>query len=67
MQKKSFLKDSGLSFGAKDKVLNSFKSRLFLIKNLDKVPTRKPTLKPAAEPTPKPATEVKPRKHKNTN
>ena len=40
----------GLSFSTSEKVLNSFKSRLFLIKELDKTTTREPTPEPAMEP-----------------
>ena len=42
-----------LSFSATENVLNSFKSRLFPMKNLDKYPTREPTPDTAAESTPK--------------
>ena len=37
-------------FSARETVLNSFKIRLFPIKNFDKVPTREPTPEPATEP-----------------
>ena len=51
----------GSLFSARKKVLNSFKSRLFPIKNLDKIATREPkpekAAEPAAETTPKVATE----------
>ena len=43
LDKKSFLNNLGLLFSAREKVLNSFKSRLFPIKNLDTFPTREPT------------------------
>ena len=36
LEKKSFLNNLGLLFGAREKVLKSFKSRLFQINNLDK-------------------------------
>ena len=49
MKKSIFLNNLGLSFSAREKFLNSFKSRLFPIKKLDKVPT--------CEPTPEAATE----------
>ena len=52
--KKVFLNNLGLSFSARIKVLNSFKSRLFQIKNLDKIPTYEtkpePTIEPSKEP-----------------
>ena len=41
--KKSFLNNLGLLFSAREPVLNNFKSRLFLVKNLDKIPTREQT------------------------
>ena len=40
-----------LLFSAREKSLKDFKSRLFPIKNLDKIPTHQPTPEPAAEPT----------------
>ena len=53
-----------------EKVLYSFKSKLFSIKNLDKIPTQELTPEPAAEPsakpTPKPATEATPTKYKKS-
>ena len=69
--KKSFLNNLELLFSAREKVLTSFKSRLFSITNLDKIPTREPTeptTEPevATEPTPKPATEPTPTKHKKS-
>ena len=48
--KKYFLNKLGLSFSAREKVLNRFKSRLFPQKNLNKTPTREPTPEPATEP-----------------
>ena len=52
----------------REKVLNSFKSRFFPIKNLDKIPRHEPAAEPtpevATEPTPKLATEATPTKHK---
>ena len=48
--KKYFLNNLGLFFGAKERVLSNFKSRLFLIKNLDTIPTRETTTEPATEP-----------------
>ena len=38
-----------LLFSAIEKVINIFKSRLFLIQNLDNIPTREPTPEAAAE------------------
>ena len=49
---KSFLNNLGLLFSARQKVPNSFKSRLFPIKNLDKITTREPAAETAAEKTP---------------
>ena len=51
MKKSIFLNNLGLLLSAREKVLNSFKSRLFPIKNLDKIPTREPAAEPAAQPT----------------
>ena len=79
-EKKYFLNNLGLLFSAREKVRNSFKSRLFPIKNVDKIPRREPTPKPATEPTaelaaeptettPKVATEpadATPTKHKKS-
>ena len=39
----------GLLFSAREKVLNSFKSRLFPIKNLDTILTHEPAAEPAAK------------------
>ena len=39
-------------FGARVKVLNNFKSRLFTTRNLDKTSTREPTFESAFQPTP---------------
>ena len=56
-----------------EKVLHSFKSRLFSIKNLDKITFTISEQRPekgaalAAEPTPKVATGATPTKHKNLN
>ena len=56
--KKRFLKNNlVLLFNVIGKVLNSFERRLFLIKKLDKIPTRKSTLKAVTEPRPELATE----------
>ena len=68
----SILNILGLLFSVREKVLNSFKSRLFPIKNVDKIPTHEPPPKPAAEPTettPKVATksaEATPTEHKKS-
>ena len=58
LEKKSFLNSLGLLFSAREKVLNSFKSRLLPVKKLDKVPTREPTPEKAAEPVAKPTLKV---------
>ena len=56
-----------------EKVLHSFKSRLFSIKNLDKITFTISEQRPekgaalAAEPTPKVATGATSTKHKNLN
>ena len=62
LDKNSFLNNLELLFSAREKVLNSFRSRLFPIKNLDKIPTQKPATEPeiATEPTKaRKATEAK--------
>ena len=56
LEKNSFYNNLELLFSAREKVLNSFKSRLFPIKNLDKISTREPTPKP--EVAKEPATEL---------
>ena len=64
-----FLNNLGLLFSAREKVLNSFKGRLFPIKKLDKIPTSQPTTEPTAEPKPEVATETTeatPTKHKKS-
>ena len=38
-------------FSAREKVLHNFRSRLFPIENLDKIPTREPTPELVTEPT----------------
>ena len=40
--KTSFLNNAGLFLGAREKILNNFKSKLCPIKNLDKTPTLDP-------------------------
>ena len=67
----SFLNNLELLFSAREKVVISFKSRLFPITNLDKIPTREPTepkTEPevATEPTPKPVREPTPTKLKKS-
>ena len=52
LEKKSFLNNLGLLFSAREKVFNNFKSRLFPVKNLDKIPTSEPAAEPAADKTP---------------
>ena len=60
-ENKPFLKSVGFLFDVREKVLNSFKSDIFPIKNLGKIPTPKeipnsklePTLNPAVFDTPK--------------
>ena len=38
-------------FSAREKIVNSFKSRLFPIKNLERIPLRQPAAESAAEST----------------
>ena len=60
-ENKPFLKSVGFLFDVREKVLNSFKSDIFPIKHLGKIPTPKeipnsklePTLNPAVFDTPK--------------
>ena len=63
LKKKSFLNNLGLLFSAREKILDNFKSILFPIKYLDKIPTRQPTPKPATKPEvatePRKATKAK--------
>ena len=56
-EKKYFLNNLGLSFSAREKVLTSFKSRLFPIKNIDKNQTREPTPEPPVKPAAESAAE----------
>ena len=51
LDKECFLNKLGLLFSAREKVLNNFKTKLFPIKKLDKIPTREPTPELATEPT----------------
>ena len=51
LAKRYSLNNLALFFGAREKVLNNFKSRLFPIINLGKIPTREPTPEVATEPT----------------
>ena len=62
-----------LLFSARENVLNSFKSRLFPVKNVDKMSTQERTKSEtetepgvATEPMPSPATEAIPTKHKKS-
>ena len=57
---KTFLNNLGLLFSTREKVLNSIKSKLFPIINLDKISTRKPATEPAAE------LAAEPNKHKKS-
>ena len=67
LEKTSFLNNLGLLFSATEKFLNIFKSRLFPIKNLDKIATCGPTeLEVATESTRKPATEATPAKQQKS-
>ena len=55
LEKNTFLNNLKLLFSTRENVLNSFKSRLFPIKKLGKIPTRElaePAAEPAAEKTP---------------
>ena len=61
IEKEFFWNNSGLWFSVRENVLNNFKSKLFLIKNLYKIPAPKV----ATEPTPEVATE--PTKATKTN
>ena len=65
--KKVFLNNLGLLFSAREKVLNSFKTRLFSIKNLNKIPAREPTAEPATEPVVPKEPEVANRTSNRTN
>ena len=50
MKKNLFLINLGLFFSAREEVLNSFKSKMFPIKKLDKVVARESAPEPATEP-----------------
>ena len=52
LEKKTFLNNIGLLFTAREKVLNSFKRRLFPIKNLEKIATREAAAEPDTDKTP---------------
>ena len=57
--KQPFFKSNlGLLFSARENILNNFKCRLFLIKNLDKIPTHERTFKSAFQPAPEPTPET---------
>ena len=62
LKKKAFLNNLRLLFSTREKVLNSFKSRLFPIKHLDKIRTLEPTPEKAA----KSAAEETPTKHRTS-
>ena len=52
LEKRSFSNNVGLLFTAREKVLNSFKRRLFPIKNLEKITTREAAAEPDTGKTP---------------
>ena len=60
-EKKYFANNLGLLFSSREKVVYSFKSRLYLIENLDKIPIPEPAAAPATEPdvATEPATALK--------
>ena len=62
LEKKYFLNNVGLLFSAREKVLNSFKHRLFPTKYLDNIPTPEPATEPETATEPEVAT--KKQKHK---
>ena len=70
LEKKSFLNNLELLFSPREKTIDNLKSRLFPIKNLDKIPTCQPTqaTEPAIEPEvatePTKATEITKAKNK---
>ena len=64
VEKRYFLNNIGLFFSASRKIFNSFESKMFLIKNLDKIPAPDPTHNPTAFDTPKP-TKVQTKKSKH--
>ena len=49
--KMSFLNNAGLFLSAREKILNKFKRIIFLIRNLDEIPTNEPAPELALEPT----------------
>ena len=53
--KKNFSKLCKITFNARKKVLNDFKSRIFPIKNQNEISTPEPTSKPKSKPTKKQA------------
>ena len=59
--KRSFLSNLGLFFSSREKVLNNFRSKLFPVRILDKIPIREATFESAFEPAPEiaKATKVK--------
>ena len=54
IEREFFKNNLGLLFSAKEKVLNKFKSRLFPIKNFDKIPICESTPEVATEPATEP-------------
>ena len=54
LEKRYFLNNFGLFLRAREKTLNNFKSKVFPIRNLDKIPTLEPTHDPAPELIPEP-------------
>ena len=51
IEKEFFLNNTRLFFSAREKVINNFKSRLFPVKKVEKLPTCEPTVELATEPT----------------
>ena len=51
LEKKSLLKNAGLFLIGREKILNNFKVKTFLIKNIDKNSTLEPAPEPAPDPT----------------
>ena len=64
MKKRSFFNNLWSFFDAREKILNNLKSRIFTIKDLDKIPPAKlapePVPVPELAPEPKPATGPEP-------
>ena len=70
VKKRYFLNSLGLIPGAREKILNNFKSRIFPVKNLDEIPTPEQAPEPATALKPAPASEPaptsEPTKHKTS-